>query len=107
MFQLTKEEWESLRFQIGTLDNNNDSTVDCYVKNRMATSDLSRKFTDFQAQYPGGHCQLHTFDRSHDRWLVVDDTVYHFGASIKDLGKRWFSVDICTEYTADELIARL
>ena len=32
-----------------------------------------------------------TFDRSHDRFLCIDDTVYHLGASIKDLGKKWFA----------------
>lgn len=30
----------------------------------------------------------------HDRFLIVDDTVYHFGASLKDLGKRLFAFDI-------------
>ena len=50
---------------------------------------------------------LHTFERSHDRWLIIDDIVYHFGASLKDLGKRWFSVDIVTEHTADDFISRL
>ena len=56
---------------------------------------------------PSEPTTLHTFERSHDRWLIIDDTVYHFGASLKDLGKRWFSVDIITEHTADELISRL
>ena len=32
-----------------------------------------------------------TFDRSHDRFLCIDKTVYHLGASIKDLGKKWFA----------------
>ena len=32
-----------------------------------------------------------TFDRSHDRFLCIDETVYHLGASIKDLGKKWFA----------------
>lgn len=32
-------------------------------------------------------------DQSHDRFLIVDDKdVYHFDASIKDLGKKWFAV---------------
>ncbi len=37
----------------------------------------------------------------------LDETIYHFGASLKDLGKRWFSVDIITEHSADELLSRL
>ena len=31
------------------------------------------------------------FDLSHDRFLLIDDTVYHIGASLKDLGKKWFA----------------
>ena len=84
-----------------------DRLDDGSLKAKMGVFFDQQKFTDFCAQYPGTHCQLHTFEQSHDRWLIIDKTVYHFGASIKDLGKRWFSVDICTEYTADELLARL
>ena len=29
--------------------------------------------------------------RFHDRFLIIDDTVYHFGASFKDLGRRLFA----------------
>lgn len=33
------------------------------------------------------------FELSHDRFLIVDEKeVYHFGASLKDLGKKWFAV---------------
>ena len=32
-----------------------------------------------------------TFTRSHDRFLFIDDDVYHIGASLKDLGKKWFA----------------
>jgi hypothetical protein len=41
------------------------------------------------AQYPA--VTVHTFTRSHDRFLVIDDDVYHIGASLKDLGKKWFA----------------
>ena len=82
-------------------------TLDCYVKARFATSDLQEVFAQYNSQYPSEPTVLHTFEHSHDRWLIIDDTVYHFGASLKDLGKRWFSVDIITEHTADELISRL
>lgn len=82
-------------------------TLDCYVKTRFATSDLKEAIVKYNAQYPYEPTKLHTFERSHDRWLIIDDTVYHFGASLKDLGKRWFSVSVITEHTADELISRL
>ena len=41
------------------------------------------------AQYPP--INIKTFTRSHDRFLIIDETVYHFGASLKDLGKRWLA----------------
>lgn len=82
-------------------------TLDCYVKTRFATSDLQEAIVQYNAQYPDEPTMLHTFESSHDRWLIIDDNVYHFGASLKDLGKRWFSVSVITEHTANELISRL
>ena len=41
------------------------------------------------AQYPP--IEIVEFDRSHDRFLCIDEMVYHLGASIKDLGKKWFA----------------
>jgi len=36
--------------------------------------------------------EIKTFKQSHDRFLILDDNeVYHFGASLKDLGKKWFA----------------
>jgi hypothetical protein len=38
------------------------------------------------------HFELKTFTKSHDRFLIIDHTeVYHLGASLKDLGKKWFA----------------
>ena len=31
-------------------------------------------------------------DKSHDRFILLDDDAYHVGASLKDLGKRWFAI---------------
>ena len=62
--------------------------------------DISRH----NAQYPAVDVEL--FDRSHDRFLCVDDTVYHLGASLKDLGKRWFA--FCRmEISTDELLSKI
>jgi len=44
----------------------------------------------FNAQYPS--VELKKFTNAHDRFLIIDDKdVYHFGASMKDLGKKWFA----------------
>lgn len=34
---------------------------------------------------------VQVFADSHDRFLMIDETVYHIGASLKDLGKKWFA----------------
>ncbi|MFM8715375.1 MAG: ORF6N domain-containing protein [Spartobacteria bacterium] len=42
------------------------------------------------AQYPP--IQIHTFKAAHDRFLILDESdIYHIGASLKDLGKKWFA----------------
>jgi len=39
-----------------------------------------------------GNFTLKSFDKSHDRFLIIDQIeVYHLGASLKDLGKKWFA----------------
>ena len=50
--------------------------------------------------------ELHVFAKSHDRFLIIDDNVYHIGASLKDLGKRWFAFSKM-EMPANEIIVRL
>lgn len=49
---------------------------------------------------------VHKVDRTHDRFLCVDNTVYHIGASLKDLGRRWFAFSKM-EILADELINKV
>ena len=56
------------------------------------------------AQYPP--IDIVTFDRSHDRFLCIDETVYHLGASIKDLGKKWFAFNRM-EMRTSELLQRI
>jgi hypothetical protein len=39
-----------------------------------------------------GGFEIQSFAKSHDRFLIIDkNTVYHIGASLKDLGKKWFA----------------
>lgn len=45
---------------------------------------------------------IEEFPNAHDRFLCIDDTVYHIGASLKDLGKKWFAFSRM-EIGADEL----
>ena len=50
---------------------------------------------------------VETFRLSHDRFLCIDDDVYHIGASIKDLGKKWFGFSKMEILTPDELVERI
>jgi hypothetical protein len=50
---------------------------------------------------------IQAFNRAHDRFLVIDDKVYHFGASLKDLGKKWFAVSLMQDLTPQDLISRI
>ena len=63
------------------------------VTTTIYTNHISRQLSlDLQkhnAQYPP--IEVTAFDRSHDRFLCIDEAVYHLGASIKDLGKKWFA----------------
>ena len=47
-------------------------------------------FQKYQTQYQ--NIELFEFKNSHDRFLIIDKKeVYHLGASLKDLGKKWFA----------------
>ncbi|MDE7396613.1 MAG: virulence RhuM family protein [Muribaculum sp.] len=57
------------------------------------------------AQYPG--VTLHECKKAHDRFLIIDEDVYHIGASLKDLGKKLFAFSKMDVMTGSELIGRL
>ena len=66
-----------------------DVTMRIYTKSIKKQLELDLK--KHNAQYPP--IEIKKFDLSHDRFLIIDETeVYHFGASLKDLGKKWFAV---------------
>ena len=44
---------------------------------------------------------------NHDRFLIIDDVVYIFGASLKDAGKKLFAYIKMQETSADELLSTL
>ena len=50
---------------------------------------------------------LRVYKKAHDRFLIIDNMVYHIGASFKDLGKRLFAFSKMEAMSADELIDHL
>ncbi len=78
--------------------------VTAKVYTRNISRQLSLDFEKHNAQYTP--IEVEQFDRAHDRFLCIDDTVYLIGASIKDLGKKWFGF-VKLEQTTDELLSKM
>ena len=92
---------KSAKSSIVLIDNYIDESVlvlfskrDAKCKVTVYTKNISKKLEldlkKYNQQYP--EIELKKFNLSHDRFLIVDDKeVYHIGASLKDLGKKWFA----------------
>ena len=64
--------------------------VSAIIYTGKATSQFITALEKHNAQYP--EVGVKTFSKSHDRFLIIDEEViYHIGASLKDLGKKWFA----------------
>lgn len=90
----------SAKKQIILFDNYVDDTVLTMLNKRnpkvnatIYTKTISKQFSldlaKHNAQY--NPIEVKQFDKVHDRYLCIDNTIYHIGASLKDLGKKWFS----------------
>jgi len=44
-----------------------------------------------------GNIEVKELQHSHDRFLLIDEKIYHLGASLKDLGKKWFAFSLIEE----------
>ena len=78
--------------------------VNAVVYTKNISRQLSLDFEKHNAQY--SPIEVKQFDRAHDRFLCVDDTVYLIGASLKDLGKKWFGF-VKLEQPTDELLSKM
>lgn len=63
--------------------------VTATIYTQRITSQLRLDLDRHNDQYP--LVDVRTCKLSHDRFLIVDDAIYHIGASLKDLGKKWFA----------------
>ena len=106
---------KSANNRIILIDNYVDESVLVQLDNRNAdvsaviyTGDISRTFRQSINRH---NCQyapidIRTADRIHDRFLIIDDTLYHIGASIKDLGKKLFAFSKL-EISPDYILANI
>lgn len=66
-----------------------NQTVKITIHTKNISKQLKLDVEKYNSQY--NPIELKKFDLSHDRFLLIDDEVYHIGASLKDLGKKWFA----------------
>lgn len=72
----------------------NDDILEIFTKTKVQVhiytkNALKIDIEKVQKQY--NNITITKFDKSHDRFLIIDKEIYHIGASIKDLGKKWFA----------------
>jgi len=73
-----------------TLFTKRKKNVSVTIFTKEITKTLSLDIAKFNSQYPP--VEVKEFKNAHDRFLIIDEKdVYHFGASLKDLGKKWFA----------------
>ncbi len=73
-----------------TLLSKRNKEVKVIIFTKEISNQLSLDLKKYNSQYPS--LEIKEFKQSHDRFLIIDNKeVYHFGASLKDLGKKWFA----------------
>ena len=107
---------ESANTRIVLIDNYVDATVLTQldkrkpgVKATIYTQEikpiLRQDLRRHNQQYP--EITISLYYGAHDRFLIIDETVYHIGASLKDLGKKLFAFSEMTAMTGTELLSKL
>lgn len=86
------------------LDKRNENIPTIIFTQRISPQ-LQLDFDKHNAQYQP--IEVKIYKNAHDRFLVIDNDLYHIGASIKDLGKKLFAFSKITEFTKMELLERL
>ncbi|MDT8337876.1 MAG: RhuM family protein [Sulfurimonas sp.] len=106
---------KSAKDEVVLIDNYIDDTVFTLfskyqnLKIKIYTQSISKQlrldFQKYNSQYQ--NIELDEFKKAHDRFLIIDNTeIYHIGASLKDLGKKWFAFSKF-EMEALEILQRL
>ena len=88
-----------------TLLDKRENGVTATIYTQRISSQFQLDVDRHNAQYP--LIEIKQFNKAHDRFLLIDDEVYHIGASIKDLGKKWFGFTLMRDITAAELINKI
>ena len=79
--------------------------VEAVVYTGKISKQLQLDIDKHNAQYPP--VEVRTFSKAHDRFLIIDEKVYLVGASIKDLGKKWFGFTLMENTEAEKLLGKM
>ena len=88
-----------------TMLDKRETGVDATIYTFKISNQFKLDIAKHEAQYPA--IPVKVFTKAHDRFLVIDDKVYHIGASLKDLGKKWFAFSLMENLSPSDLISRL
>ena len=88
-----------------TMLDKREAGVSATIYTQKISAQFQLDITKHNAQYPP--VDVKEFTKSHDRFLILDNQVYLIGASLKDLGKKWFAVSLMSETDPNILLSRL
>ena len=88
-----------------TLLDKRSPNVDAVIYTGNLSKNLKLDISRHNSQY--ATIEVRTFTKAHDRFLIIDNDVYLIGASIKDLGKKWFGFTLMENTDADEMLGRI
>ncbi len=88
-----------------TLLDKRESEVSATIYTKAIDRQLRLDLQRHNEQYSPIDVRL--FGKAHDRFLIIDDSVYHIGASLKDLGKKWFAFSLMRDLDPQELIQKI
>ena len=88
-----------------TLLSKRNANVSATIYTRQLSQQQQLDVQRHNQQYPP--IAINVCQRNHDRFLIIDDMVYLFGASLKDAGKKLFAYIKMQETSAQELINRI
>ena len=116
-YQFTSKIIRSAKKNIILIDNYIDETTLTHLskkeKNVQVTLLCKKSNTQLQldiekANEQYGNFEFKTFAKSHDRFLIIDQKeVYHLGASLKDLGKKWFAFSLMDTHSVENILKEI
>ena len=83
-----------------------NKTVKVLLLTKTITKPLELDLKKANEQY--GNFEVKAFTKSHDRFLIIDQKeVYHLGASLKDLGKKWFAFSKMDKHSVENILKEI